>query len=128
MFLILLAGVMAVPPNLRSAATVLGASRWQEFRHVVLPLMKPVIVIALIIRAIEVFKLFDVVYILTGGGPGTSTETISVYLYKLGFKDFRFGYAAAVALVVLVLLSIVGTKAVAVLEEKAEHPADEVPA
>jgi multiple sugar transport system permease protein len=120
MFLILLAGILAVPPNLRSAATVLGASRWQELRCVILPLIKPVIVIALIIRGIEVFKIFDTVYIMTGGGPGSSTESVSVYLYDLGFRDFRLGYAAAVALVVLVLLAVVGMRAVKFLEERAE--------
>ncbi|WP_345527613.1 sugar ABC transporter permease [Nocardioides endophyticus] len=125
MFLIMLAGYNAVPPNLRSAATVLGASRWQEFRYVVLPLMRPVIVIALIIRAIEAFKLFDPVFILTGGGPGTSTETISVYLYKVAFNDFRLGYAAALALVVLILLSIVGMRAVEQVEGRVKSQKEE---
>lgn len=121
MFLILLAGILSVPPNLRSAANVLGASRWQEFRYVILPLIKPVIIVALIIRGIEVFKLFDTVFIMTGGGPGTATETLSVYLYNLGFRDFRLGYAAAVSFVVLVLLAIVGMRAVKFLEQRADE-------
>jgi multiple sugar transport system permease protein len=123
MFLILLAGVLSVPPNLRNAARVLGATPWQEFRYVILPLIRPVIVVALIIRGIEVFKLFDAVYILTGGGPGTSTESLSVYLYKLSFQDFRLGYAAAVAFVVLIMLSVVGMHAIRFLHAREERTA-----
>jgi multiple sugar transport system permease protein len=122
--LILFAGILAVPPNLRNAATVLGASRWQEFRYVVLPLIRPVIIIALIIRGIEIFKLFDPVFVMTGGGPGTASETISLYLYSVGFRDFRLGYVAAVALAVLVMLAVVGMRAVSFLEQRAERGAE----
>ena len=104
MFLILLAGVLAIPKNLLDAAYALGASPLDRLRFVILPLLRPVLIIALIIRGIEVIKVFDVVFILTKGGPGTSTETISLYMYQIGFREFRMAYASAVSLIVLVLV------------------------
>jgi len=104
MFLILLAGVLAIPKSLLDAAYALGASPFDRLRYVILPLLRPVLIIALIIRGIEVIKVFDVVFILTKGGPGTSTETISMYMYQIGFREFRMAYASAVSLIVLVLV------------------------
>ena len=83
MFLILLAGLVGVPDDQIKAATLLGANAWQRFTTIVLPKMKTIIVIALAIRLIENFKIFDTLYIMTGGGPGVATETISVYIYKV---------------------------------------------
>jgi multiple sugar transport system permease protein len=104
MFLILLAGILTIPKNLLEAAHALGASPGQRLRQVVLPLLRPVLVVALIIRGIEVIKVFDVIFVLTKGGPGTSTETISMYMYQLGFREFRMAYASAVSLIVLVIV------------------------
>lgn len=101
-FLILLSGLNAVPENPVRAATILGASPGQIFRRVVLPMLAPVIVIAFVIRGMEVIKLFDEVFMLTRGGPGTATETISLYIYKLAFNDFQLAYGAAAAFLVLV--------------------------
>jgi multiple sugar transport system permease protein len=101
-FLILLSGLNAVPENPVRAAVVLGASPRQVFWRVILPMLKPVIVVAFVIRAMEVIKLFDEVFMLTRGGPGSSTETISLYIYKLAFNDFQLAYGAAAAFVVLV--------------------------
>lgn len=101
-FLILLSGLNAVPENPVRAATILGASPRQVFFRVVLPMLAPVIVIAFVIRGMEVVKLFDEVFMLTRGGPGTSTETISLYIYKLAFNDFQLAYGAAAAFLVLV--------------------------
>lgn len=100
--LILLSGLNAVPENPVRAATILGASPGQIFRRVVLPMLAPVIVIAFVIRGMEVVKLFDEVFMLTRGGPGTATETISLYIYKLAFNDFQLAYGAAAAFLVLV--------------------------
>jgi len=102
-FLVLLSGLNAVPENPVRAAVVLGASPWQVFRDVLLPAIRPVIVVAFVLRGMEILKLFDEVYLLTRGGPGTSTETIGLYIYKLAFNDFRLSYAAAAAFVVLVV-------------------------
>jgi multiple sugar transport system permease protein len=105
MFLILLAGLVGVPEDQIKAATLLGANSWQRFRTIVLPKMKVIIIIALAIRAIENFKIFDTLYIMTGGGPGVATETISVYIYKVTTQDLIWGYVAAIALAILVVLS-----------------------
>jgi multiple sugar transport system permease protein len=101
-FLILLSGLNAVPENPIRAAIILGASPRQVFWRVILPTLKPVIVVAFVIRAMEVIKLFDEVFMLTRGGPGSSTETISLYIYKLAFNDFQLAYGAAAAFIVLV--------------------------
>jgi multiple sugar transport system permease protein len=106
MFLILLAGLVGVPTDQMRAATLLGASPWQRFRTIVLPRMKTIIAIALAIRVIEIFKIFDTLFIMTGGGPGTATETISVYIYELTTQDLIWGYVAAIALAILVVLSV----------------------
>jgi multiple sugar transport system permease protein len=101
-FLILLSGLNAVPENPIRAAVILGASPRQIFWRVVMPMLTPVIVVAFIIRTMEIIKLFDEVFMLTRGGPGTSTETISLYIYKLAFADFQLAYGAAAAFLVLI--------------------------
>ena len=106
MFLLLFAGLVGVPSDQMKAATLLGASPWQRFRTIVLPRMKTIITIALAIRVIEIFKIFDTLFIMTGGGPGTATETISVYIYEVTTQDLIWGYVAAIALAILVVLSV----------------------
>jgi multiple sugar transport system permease protein len=112
MFLILLAGLAGVPDDQLKAATLLGASWPQRFRTIILPKMKTIIIIALAIRVIENFKIFDTLYIMTGGGPGVATETISVYIYKITQQDLIWGYVAAIALVILIVLSIFANLAI----------------
>lgn len=104
MFLLILTGLVALPENQIRAAINLGASPARIFARIMLPLLMPVIAIAVLIRAIETFKIFDAVYILTRGQPGGATETISMYMYNGAFVYFRFGYIAAAALIVLVLV------------------------
>ncbi len=106
MFLILLAGMMGVPEDQMKAATLLGANAWQRFWRVVLPRMKTVMIIALVIRTIECIKIFDILYVMTGGGPGTATKSISVYILDLTFKDLEWSYVAALGLFILVCLSV----------------------
>ena len=106
MFLILLAGLVGVPADQLKAAALLGASPWQRFVSIVIPRMKTIIIIALAIRVIECFKIFDTLFIMTGGGPGVATETISVYVYKVTTNDLIWGYVAAIALAILVVLSV----------------------
>lgn len=107
MFLILLAGLVGVPEDQVRAATLLGAGPVQRFVTIVLPRMKTIIGIALAIRVIECFKIFDTLFIMTGGGPGVATETISVYIYKIATQDLIWGYVAAIALAILIVLSVV---------------------
>jgi multiple sugar transport system permease protein len=104
MFLLVLTGLMNLPENQIRAAYVLGASRTRIFLRIMLPLLMPVITIALLVRSIETFKIFDPVYILTRGGPGAATETISMFMYNGAFVYFRIGYIAAAALTVLVVV------------------------
>jgi len=104
MFLLMLAGFMGLPQNQLRAAVVLGASPARIFFRLMLPMLLPVISVAVLIRCIETFKIFDSVYILTRGGPGSTTETISMYMYNGAFVYFRMGYIAAAALIVLILV------------------------
>jgi multiple sugar transport system permease protein len=95
-----------LPQEPFEAAAIDGASAWQAFLHITLPLLRPTIVVAVLIRAIDSFKTFDLVYVLTNGGPGTSTETLSFYTYKWGFKFFQMGYASALSFVMLIMVII----------------------
>lgn len=97
--LILLAGLTAMPKAPIEAATLDGASRWQILRHVQLPLIRPLIIIALMLRTIDASKIFDTIYVLTGGGPGDATEVISSFAYRTNFLKWDLGYGAAVCLV-----------------------------
>jgi multiple sugar transport system permease protein len=109
-FLIFLSGFSALPQELIKAAQVMGASRWQIFWRVQLPLLKPVIVIAVVIRGMEALKLFDQSVLLTFGGPGTATQTIAFYLWRQvwQFNKFSFGAAASVLLLGIFALVIYG--------------------
>jgi len=108
--LIALAGLTAVPNYLYEAASIDRASEWFRFRHITFPLVWPLLLIAVMFRAIEAFRLFDLVYILTNGGPGVSTETLSFHVYKVAFLGFNTGTASAygilMVLVVLVMARI----------------------
>jgi multiple sugar transport system permease protein len=120
MFLILLAGLLGVPRDQLTAATLLGAGPWQRFRTIVLPKIKVIIVIALAIRTIEVFKIFDTLFIMTAGGPGTATETISVFFYKIMTLELAWSYVAAAGLVILIALTILALVAMAFLPKNQE--------
>lgn len=102
-FLIFLSGFTALPPQLTNAARILGANRWQIFWRIHLPLLKPAIVIAVVIRSMEALKLFDQAVLLTFGGPGTATETIAFFLWRQvwQFNKYSFGAAASVVLLIL---------------------------
>ncbi len=107
MFLLLLAGLSNVDQSQLEAAEIDGAGWWRIFWRIVLPAIRPVLAIALLIRALDLFRLFDVVWALTKGGPGTMTETISIYAYVQGFKQFETSYAAAIAIMIILLLSVI---------------------
>ncbi len=111
MLLILLAGLLSVPQDQLTAAKILGANAWQRFVHISLPRIRGVIAIAIALRTIEGFKLFDVPFIMTHGGPGTATETVSHYIYKKTFNDLDWAYVAAIGLSLLVLLSLIAVLA-----------------
>lgn len=118
MFLILLSGLLAVPEEQIAAANILGASYWQKLRMVVLPIMKPIILIALIIRAMEAFKIFDAAWLLTQGGPGEASATISVKLYREAFLSSQWSYVAGLAIVILVVVSVAASQAIKPLQRR----------
>ncbi len=103
MFLILLAGLQAVSPDLYEAARIDGASSWQLFSHITFPLIKPAIIIALIIRFIDAFNVFDAIFVMTSGGPGTATQTFPLLGWKIGFLYFHLGQAATLAIIMLIM-------------------------
>lgn len=106
MFLILLAGLVGVPQDQLRAAALLGASPAQRFFSIVIPRMKTIMIIAIALRVIECLKIFDTLFIMTGGGPGDATQTLSVYIYDITTQDLIWGYVAAIALAILIVLSI----------------------
>lgn len=121
MFLILLSGLMSLPEDQVNAAIILGASKWQRFKMVIFPLLKPVIIISLIFRGMEAVKIFDAIWLMTTGGPGTATETISVYMYKHGFKHLRWSWVAAGGVLILILMTLISMQALKPIKEKGEE-------
>lgn len=106
MFLVLLAALAGVNQDLYDASALDGASGWRALRDITLPSIAPVVAIAILFRSFDAFKVFDVIYLFTQGGPGTSTETISWYIYQLGLRFFRMGYASAVSYLVVIFLTV----------------------
>jgi multiple sugar transport system permease protein len=107
MMMLALAGLQSISLELLDAAQVDGASSWQLFWRIKLPLILPVLIIGLLIRMMDTFKTFDLVVLLTNGGPGSSTETVAFYTYLNGFKFFSMGYTAAIAFIQLIVIIIV---------------------
>src|SRR5262249_2413701 len=95
--LLILSGLVSVPAYLYEAAEIYRASWWRRFRAITFPYIRSLLLLALLFRTIEAFKLFDIVFLLTEGGPGTSTETIGVYVYRVAFQYFRTGQSTALA-------------------------------
>jgi len=104
MFLLVLTAFLGVSRTQWRAALALGASPFYAFRRIILPLSLPLLTVAVLIRSIETFKIFDAIYILTRGGPGAATESVSMFMYNGGFVYFRMAYIAAAALLVLLLV------------------------
>jgi ABC-type sugar transport system permease subunit len=101
--LLLLAGLQGIDPSLYEAARIDGASPWRQFRHVTLPLLAPAIMVALIFRTMNAFRVFDLIYVLTGGGPGTATEPISLYTFNSLMQNLRFGYGSTLSVLVFLV-------------------------
>lgn len=106
MFLIILAGLESMPQEVNEAARVDGASESQILRYITLPLLRPTLITAVMLRTIFAFKVFDEIFLLTGGGPGTATEVISLYIYDVFSSQFRLGYASFLALGLSVIISV----------------------
>lgn len=106
MFLLLYAALSNVDKEQLEAAQIDGASWWMTLRRIVLPAIMPVMFIAVLIRALDLFRLFDLVWTMTQGGPGTSTETLSIYAYQMAFREFEISYSAAIAFLVILILTV----------------------
>jgi multiple sugar transport system permease protein len=108
--LVALAGLLSLPNEPFEAAIMDGARPWQVFRDITLPLMRPIVALVLLLRGIDAFKEFDKVFILTGGGPGNTTELLSIYTWRVNFRNWDLGYGAVCAfmvyLVVLILCAV----------------------
>ena len=105
MFLLLLAALANVDKSQLEAAAIDGAGYWRTFFRIVLPAIWPVMAIAILIRGLDLFRLFDIVWALTKGGPGTRTETISIFTYVKGFQQFETSYTAAMTFVIILILN-----------------------
>jgi multiple sugar transport system permease protein len=105
--LMLLAGLQSLPDEPYEAARIDGASPIQSFFYLTLPLLKPIILVTLLWRFIDTFRIFDVVYLLTAGGPARATETVSIYIYRYGFQSFNLGVSAASSFIMLLIMLVV---------------------
>lgn len=105
--ILLMAGLQAIPGDLYQSARVDGAGNWAIFREITLPLLRPVILVVLIFRTLDAFRVFDAVYVLTGGGPANTTETLSIYAYRVLFQTLQFGYGSALAVVVFLCTGLI---------------------
>ena len=101
---ILLAGIQGISRDYYEAATVDGANAVQSFFSITLPLVKPMILIALLFRVMDAIKRFDSIYVMTAGGPGNSTETLNLYAYQQAFNNWYIGYSAALSFLMLIVI------------------------
>lgn len=109
MFLIFLAGLQAIPDELYEMATMDGTRMGSLIRYIILPLLRPTIGLALVLRLIDAINVFDLIYVMTTGGPGTATQTLPLLGWKIGFNYFNFGQASALAVVMLILVVVPST-------------------
>jgi multiple sugar transport system permease protein len=105
-FVILLSGLTSVPSHFYEAARLDGAGAWRRFWSVTLPLMSPTLLFTCIITMVGAFQIFDPMFVMTSGGPGTATTSIVLYIYQTGFQNFQVGYASTLALIVFVVIML----------------------
>ena len=119
--LLLLAGLQGIDSSLYEAARMDGAPAWRRFTHITLPLLRPALAVALIFRTLDAFRVFDLVYVLTGGGPGTATEVISLYAFTTLLQDLRFGYGSALSVITFAVTFALALGYVRLLQPRGEH-------
>lgn len=119
--IILLAGLTSIPKESLEAARIDGTNAWQELWHVILPLLRPSLTIALLFQTIVKLRLFDLVYIMTGGGPGISTQPYGIYIYRTYFRYFDGGQAATIAVVLMVLGALISLAYIRLVYKEVEH-------
>ncbi|MGQ9627085.1 MAG: carbohydrate ABC transporter permease [Anaerolineae bacterium] len=119
-FIILLAGLQSLPREPYEAAIVDGAGRWQIFRYITIPLLSPVMALAVLLRAVEAVKIFDIIFVTTAGGPGSATETITMYARMVGMQQFNLGYGSTVSYTLLIVSIIIFTFLIRFLRRERE--------
>ncbi len=107
--LVILAGLQSISPELLEAAAMDGAGRWKRFALITWPLLRPAIAVVLLIRTIDAIRVFDLVWILTGGGPASATEMLSTLTYRIGFQYLNIGQASALAVTIVIILCLLST-------------------
>ncbi|RAV05602.1 carbohydrate ABC transporter permease [Paenibacillus sp. YN15] len=116
--IIYLAGLQGIPPELHEAAAIDGANRWQQFRHVTFPLLAGAMTVCIMLSMISALKIFDQIAVMTDGGPGFATETLTYIVYKVGFGELRQGYGTALSLVLFVLILVVSLIQIKLLRKR----------
>lgn len=116
--LVVLAGLTSVPQSIREAASLDGVNGWQSLRHILLPSISGVLLVALLIRSMDAIRYFDIISVTTNGGPADATKTVPIRLYETAFRFFDFGYAAVIGLVMLVVTIVIARVFVRVLDKK----------
>lgn len=121
MTLLLLAGMQGIPDELFEAARVDGATSWQLFWRITFPILLPLSATAILIRGLEIFKIIDIIVVTTGGGPGSATESLTMYIYKTALTFGNFGYAAAISYILLLLVIVFATFFLFIVRRLASH-------
>lgn len=124
--LLVLAGLVSVPKYLYEAAEIDRVSPWRRFRTITFPYIKSLLLLAILFRTIETFKIFDIIYIITEGGPGTSTETIAVYAYRLAFQNFRTSQSSALAYIILFVVIVLTNLYLYAVNQRTTNAEEEV--
>ncbi len=120
-FLILHAGLSSLPSEPLEAAAIDGANRWQTLRYVIFPMIAPIFTVALLFRTLDAFKLFDIVYILTRGGPGNATNVLAYNIWRKGFFENQLGYAAALSVVMIILATVLALVLVRIMARQGQR-------
>lgn len=123
MFLILLAAIQALPQEPFEAAAIDGASTWETIFHITLPMLRYPILVAVLLRTIDAFRVYDLIFMMTRGGPINVTDTLSWSVYNVGFRNFNMGYAAALSWIILIIVTVVVAVFVRLLAGRAEEAA-----
>jgi multiple sugar transport system permease protein len=116
--LVLHAGMLAIPDDLYEAARVDGAGAWQIARRVILPYLSPLILVVLLLRTMDTYRVFDTIFVLTRGGPGTSTQTVGIYTYENGFVYLNMGYTMALSVVILIAIVVISLFYLRLLQQR----------
>ena len=112
--------MQTLPVDVYEAAALENATTWQQFWSITFPMLLPISAAVVFIRLIESYKIMDTVFVMTGGGPGITTETLTLFAYQEGFKKFNLGYTSALSFLFLIVITVIGTVYLAILKPHLE--------